>query len=63
MAFALRHALLRGQRRIIYIIPYTSILEQNANVFSRIFGAENVLTHYANVEFHCDEDGALTHSI
>ena len=60
MAFALRHALLWGQRRIIYIIPYTSILEQTADVFSRIFGAENVLTHYANVEFPCDEDGALT---
>lgn len=60
MAFALCHALLWGQRRIIYIIPYTSILEQTADVFSKIFGAENVLTHYANVEFPCDEDGALT---
>ena len=30
---------------------YTSILEQTADAFSKIFGSENVLTHYANVEF------------
>ena len=29
-----------GRKKIIYIIPYTSIIEQNAKVFSNIFGAE-----------------------
>lgn len=51
MAFALSHAVQHGKRRIIYVIPYTSIIEQNAQVFSEIFGAENVLEHHASVEF------------
>ncbi len=51
MAFALSHAVQHGKRRVIYVIPYTSIIEQNAQIFSEIFGADNVLEHHANVEF------------
>jgi len=35
MAFALEHAAEFGKERIIYVIPYTSIIEQNADVFER----------------------------
>ncbi|MDO4183190.1 MAG: CRISPR-associated helicase Cas3' [Coriobacteriia bacterium] len=48
MAFALRHALANGQKRIIYCIPYTSIVEQTARVYKEIFGRDAVLEHHSN---------------
>lgn len=50
MAFALRHALASGQRRIIYVIPYTSIIEQTAAVFKEAFGEANLIEHHSNFE-------------
>lgn len=58
MAFALLHALNNGMARIIYVIPYVSIIEQTQKVFEDIFGEDNVVAHYANVEYAAPEDGA-----
>lgn len=49
MAFAFRHALKHGKRRIIYVIPYTSIIEQTAKVLGDILGPESIVEHHSNV--------------
>lgn len=51
MAFALHHAAEHGLKRIIYVIPFTTIIEQNANVFKNIFGEEQVLEHHSNFDW------------
>jgi CRISPR-associated endonuclease/helicase Cas3 len=51
MAFALNHAVTHGLKRIIYVIPFTSIIEQNAGVFKDILGEKNVLEHHSNFDW------------
>lgn len=51
MAFALQHLKHNNLKKIICVIPYTSIIEQNAKQYKDIFGEENVLEHHNNFDF------------
>lgn len=54
LAFALSHAVANKKRRVIYVVPYTSIIEQSASVFSDILGSDNVLEHHSHVDYTDD---------
>ncbi len=53
MAYALHHSVQFNKRRIIYVIPYTSIIEQNAEVYRQIFG-DAVIEHHS--QFALDDE-------
>jgi CRISPR-associated endonuclease/helicase Cas3 len=62
MAFALNHAVKHNKRRIIYVIPYTSIIEQTADQFRNIFG-DSIIEHHSNFDPGEDTEGATRHNL
>lgn len=59
MRYAINHAKEFGKKRIFYIGPYLSILEQNSKVFKKALGEESlILEHHSNVFLEDkDEEG------
>lgn len=56
LAFALQHAVKNHMERVIYVIPYTSIIEQNAKIFREILGAQNVLENHYNADYTSSDE-------
>ena len=52
LRYALKHALKHNKERIIYVIPYTSIIDQNAKLVKEILDDDiNIIEHHSNVDF------------
>ena len=62
MMWALEHAIAKGCERIIYVIPYTSIITQTAQTFRDIFGADQVLEHHSDVDVKERADEAMEYT-
>lgn len=56
LAFGLSHAVKHKMDRVIYVVPYTSIIEQNAEVFRKILGEGNVLENHCNVDYESSDE-------
>lgn len=56
LRFALAHARRNGQQRIIYTIPYSSIIDQTARNFRDALGAEAVVEHQSRVSDNNDSE-------
>lgn len=51
LAFAMKHAVIHKKERIIYAIPYTSIIEQTAEVFEGFLGKNDIIEAHSQVEY------------
>lgn len=57
LRFALNHSVTNHSLRVIYLAPYLSVLEQNAQVIKNVLGQEEyILEHHSNIIDPRDDD-------
>lgn len=59
LRYALKHAIRYGKKHIVYVVPYTTIIEQNAAEVRRILQDDShILEHHSNVieDTHDDDE-------
>lgn len=61
LGFALNQMCSHKMKRVIYVIPYTSIIDQNALVFSKILGEENVVEHHSGIIYETGIQSETSH--
>ncbi|MFP3423069.1 hypothetical protein R0K19_27255, partial [Bacillus sp. SIMBA_161] len=49
LRYALHHSILYNKQRIIYVVPFTTIIEQNAQVTRDALNTQEVVEHHSNV--------------
>ncbi|MBR2077972.1 MAG: CRISPR-associated endonuclease Cas3'', partial [Exiguobacterium sp.] len=49
LRYALYHSILYNKQRIIYVVPFTTIIEQNAQVTRDVLNTQEVVEHHSNV--------------
>lgn len=59
LTFALEHAKTHHLDRVIYVVPYTAIIDQTVKDFETLLGPNNVLPHYADANFQVKERDEL----
>lgn len=61
LRYSLKHSITHGKQRIIYIVPYTTIIEQNAEEVRCILqDEEGILEHHSNVIYDQEDDDEST---
>lgn len=59
LSFALKHCIENKMDRVIYGVPYLSIIEQTADVFKKILGENSVLEHHSGIDISKEKENSI----
>jgi CRISPR-associated endonuclease/helicase Cas3 len=59
LRFAIKQCKKFGMKKIFYIAPFMSILEQNSDIIGKLAGEENILEHHSNIISDIDDENEL----